>query len=89
MRSGILAIGSRAGGVTEIIEHQKTGLLFTTENATSLSEQLEWFISHPSEINAIALAGKKRAEQLFNKKANYRVLAYTLKKLSNDSEAAL
>ncbi|MBE0469424.1 MAG: glycosyltransferase family 4 protein [Methyloprofundus sp.] len=81
MRAGILAIGSRAGGVTEIIEHQKTGLLFATENASALAEQLEWFIAHPSEINTIALEGKKRAEQLFDKTANYRLLENTLEKL--------
>ncbi len=74
MRAGILAIGSRAGGVTEIIEHQKTGLLFETENALALAEQLEWLIMHPSEINEIALEGKKRAEQLFDKKTNYQLL---------------
>jgi glycosyltransferase involved in cell wall biosynthesis len=59
MRAGILAIGSKAGGVTEIIEHQKTGLLFATENTLALAEQLEWFITHPAEVNAIVLEGKK------------------------------
>jgi len=81
MRAGILAIGSRAGGVTEIIEHQKTGLLFETENARALAEQLEWFITHPSEINTIALEGKKRAEQLFDKKTNYQLLENILDNL--------
>jgi len=78
MRAGILAIGSQAGGVTEIIKHQKTGLLFETENSMSLAKQLTWFISHPSEITTIALEGKKRAEQLFDKKTNYHLLENTI-----------
>jgi len=39
MRVGVAVIGSNSGGVPEIIDHDKTGLLFETKNASSLYQQ--------------------------------------------------
>ncbi len=38
---GIPVIGTNAGGVPEIIEHKKSGMLFEPENYLSLAEQIE------------------------------------------------
>lgn len=78
MRAGIVAVGSNCGGVVEIIEHKKTGLLFTTKNVADLAHQLEWAITNPKEAHLITLAGKDKADKLFDKKTNYMLLAKVL-----------
>ena len=39
MRAGVAVIGSNSGGVPEIIDHEKTGLLFKTQDSNSLYQR--------------------------------------------------
>ncbi|CAQ77870.1 glycosyl tranferase [Aliivibrio salmonicida LFI1238] len=41
MSTGLPAIGSRAGGIPNIIEHEKSGLLIEPGNSTELAEHIE------------------------------------------------
>jgi len=64
MSVGVPVIGSNRGGVPEIIEHEKTGLLFESTDSKSLYEAL-LRLYHNSEIaavyakEALATVGKK------------------------------
>ena len=81
MQAGIVTLGSRCGGVVEIIEHKKTGLLFESKNADDLAMQLQWLIDNPKESKQLALAGKKKAEHCFNKEKNDRKLHSVLENI--------
>jgi len=48
MFCGCPSIGSNAGGIPELIEHQKTGLLVEPGNATQLAQALESYIADSS-----------------------------------------
>ncbi len=67
MRAGISVIGSNAGGVPEIIDHNKTGLLFDSENVGSLSEAIKTLYFNRELKGRLADAGQKKAEASFNK----------------------
>ena len=66
MRAGVAVIGSNAGGVPEIIEHEKTGLLFETRDARSLYAQLARLYNQPELKQRLAADGKRRADEDFN-----------------------
>lgn len=74
MRAGVAVVGSNCGGVPEIIEHKKTGLLFETENADELAIQLEKIISDPALCKRLAKAGKADADQRFSEETHFKQL---------------
>ncbi|MER3445992.1 MAG: hypothetical protein C4291_03775 [Candidatus Dadabacteria bacterium] len=47
MGMGVCPIGSNVDGIPEIIEHEKTGLIFENEDAEDLARQIKKVISHP------------------------------------------
>lgn len=74
MRAGIAVIGSNAGGVPEIIDHEKTGLLFEPRNVASLCQQICRLYSNPQFKHEIALAGKNKADTIFNQDDHFTKL---------------
>ena len=79
MRSGVAVIGSNSGGVPEIIEHNKTGLLFETKNSTSLYKQLDRLYLDPDLRNELALHGKQSADERFNNTLHFKKLEEHIK----------
>ena len=79
MRAGIAVVGSNSGGVPEIIEHKKTGLLFETGNANSLCEQIEELYLNPDFKTGLASRGKKSADERFNDTLHFQQLEQHLK----------
>src|SRR5262249_16358303 len=45
---GCPAVGTRVGGIPELIEHQKTGLLVEPHNPTALAQAIESLITNPA-----------------------------------------
>ncbi|MBT8118490.1 MAG: glycosyltransferase family 4 protein, partial [Gammaproteobacteria bacterium] len=66
MRAGVAVIGSDKGGVPEIIAHQKTGLLFESENAESLYQQIAQLYDDPAMKQRLASEGRKKADSTFD-----------------------
>lgn len=74
MRAGVAVIGTRAGGVPEIIDHDQTGLLFSPDSAVDLAMQLKRLLNNPELRGKLALAGKAKADKLFSREAHYDAL---------------
>ena len=53
MNAGLLVISSRVGGVPFMIEDEKTGLLFESENCNDLADKMIWALEHPAEVEQI------------------------------------
>ena len=53
-------IGTDAGGIAEIIEHERTGLLVPPKNAEALASSIERLIENPSLADRIARAGHQQ-----------------------------
>ena len=81
MRAGTAVIGSNRGGVLEIIDHQKTGLLFESKNENSLYQQISYFYENSDIKEKIASQGKVKADKVFNDKQHFE----TLEKLMLDA----
>lgn len=60
--AGLPSIGARTGGIPEIIQHKKTGLLVPAENPHALARAIRTLIDHPetTEIYARHLAEETR-----------------------------
>ncbi len=82
MRAGVAVIGSNCGGVPEIIEHGKTGLLFETQNPCDLAKQIEKLLTSMNYCDQIAQAGKKYADLRFSEEKHFQVLTDIFRKLS-------
>lgn len=61
-------IGSRVGGIPEIIDDGKTGLLFESKNADDLYEKIKYLKNNPTIATKMGLLGRERAEKLFSLK---------------------
>ena len=74
MRCGIAVIGSNAGGVPEIIDHDKTGLLFEPKNVDDLEKQITTLVKDREKCHQLALAGKQKADSIFNNEQHFSQL---------------
>jgi glycosyltransferase involved in cell wall biosynthesis len=79
MSAGVPVIGSDAGGVPEIIDPERTGLLFRTRSAAHLAEALASLYRHPERRAALALAGQQKAREVFGLADHYRKLEAVLR----------
>lgn len=59
-------IASKVGGVAEIIENQKNGLLFTSLNHEELSDKIEYLINDENIRKALAIEGKNSVKNRFS-----------------------
>jgi glycosyltransferase involved in cell wall biosynthesis len=65
MLCGAAAIGSRSGGITDIIEHEKTGLLIDPDSIESLADAIIRLLANQSEREQFAIAGLSFARKNF------------------------
>jgi glycosyltransferase involved in cell wall biosynthesis len=66
MRAGLPVIASGVGGVTELVEHRRTGLIVPRGDENSLAAALEILISDPSLRASMGERGRKRYEDCFS-----------------------
>lgn len=78
MRAGVAVIGSHAGGVPEIIEDGKTGLLFTSEDAEDLARCLRRLVTEPGFRRRLARAGEAFADRQFTEEGHFARLTELL-----------
>lgn len=60
-------IGPRAGGVPEEIEENITGYLYEPGNEKAMAGFIKKLIANPQRAEQLGMAGKRRAERIFNK----------------------
>ncbi len=65
MAAGRLVVASRVGGIPELIDDQKNGLLSTAGSVSELSELLTWVMEHPSEVKVLAKKAQEKARANF------------------------
>ena len=75
MRNGVAVIGSNSGGVLEIIEDKKTGLLFECGNHRDLADKIEKLYKDNNLREKLAQAGKEKAERSFNSEKQFEKLS--------------
>ena len=68
--SGCIVVGANCGATVELIENNKTGLLYTLYDIDDLSEHLEKIICNKDKSIPIAKAGQSKALKMFTKEKN-------------------
>ena len=71
MRAGVAVIGSKCGGIPEIIKHEKTGLLFESEDVSDLTKQLSKLVSDEEFCKKLA---KADADKRFSEEKHFERL---------------
>ncbi len=79
MQVGTAVIGANSGGVVEIIDDEKTGLLFESQNFESLACGIEKLMKNPLLKEEIAKAGQKKCEEMFSNEKQFLELAKIFK----------
>lgn len=74
MRAGTVVLGTDAGGVPEIIEHDRTGLLFPPGDSAALAAGLRRLIHDPALRRRLAQAGQAEAAERFDEARHYQAL---------------
>jgi glycosyltransferase involved in cell wall biosynthesis len=72
--TGLPVIASAIGAMSELIEHQRTGLLFRTGDAADLVAKVQWALRHPRELAAMRVQARRDYESNYTADTNYRAL---------------
>jgi len=77
-------IASRLGGMAEIVEDGKTGLLFEAGNPEDLAEKLQWMTEHEKACIAMGKNARKEFEEKYTAERNFQILTGIYNKLIAD-----
>lgn len=71
MAAGIPVIASNIGGIPEIVENNKTGLIFEAGNSQDLANKMDFLIDHPELLETFGEAAReKMRSNTFESQAN-------------------
>lgn len=59
-------VATRIGGLSEVVVHQETGLLFENEDSIALAEAVAFLLNHPDTARRMGQAGRCRALEVFS-----------------------
>lgn len=85
MRSRVAVIGSNSGGVTEIIEDGKTGLLFESGNSKALADCIEKLWRDRDFLDQLAIQGKHFADRNFSDESHLENLTMHLESVMQEN----
>jgi glycosyltransferase involved in cell wall biosynthesis len=71
---GTPVIATNIGAIAELIDHGRTGLLFTPGSAESLIEAVEWAWLHTHELACMGQEARREYEAKYTASCNYRIL---------------
>jgi len=74
MLLGVPVVSSNVGGVPSLLEGEKEGLFYPSEDENALAEQIMRIFADEKLAERISAAGKKRAEKTHDPKTNYKRL---------------
>ena len=79
MAAGCAVVGPRGGGVGEIVDHGRTGLLVNDEDAAALADAVRQLVANPKLRENMGLAGRREvcAKYTLNTHAQKMVATYS------------
>ncbi len=72
--AGTPVIAANIGAVAELVEHGRTGLKFRPGDPEDLATQVEWALSHPSELRRMREEVRAEFEAKYTAERNYLAL---------------
>ena len=61
MAAGVPVVASKIGGVPDLVDHERTGLLFNPKDVASLGDSVERLLANPAWAARVAESAKERA----------------------------
>lgn len=71
---GTPVVAAQFGAITEVVRHGDTGLHFHPGDADSLAAQVDWVLSHPSELARMRRSARAEFESKYTAAHNYQKL---------------
>jgi glycosyltransferase involved in cell wall biosynthesis len=71
---GTPVVGSRQGSMQAIVDHGRTGLLFTPGDPDDLSRQARWLLDNPAAYKQMRLAARQEFEATYTAQASHERL---------------
>lgn len=90
MSQGCVLVGSDAiGSVPFLLKHRENGMIFKSCNVESLTEQVEWLLNHPFEMNRIQQAAIETMQNVWSPKQAARNFLQLVNDLQNNRECSV
>jgi len=68
---GKAVIGSRIGGIPELVDDAQDGILVTPGDSEALAERMNWMWNHRSEVAEMGIRGREKVVRRFNAQTHY------------------
>lgn len=81
--TGLPVIASNVGALSELIDHERTGLLFRTGDAADLAAKVQWAMGHLDRLDAMRSHARGDYESRYMADTNYRALMAIYEKVWN------
>lgn len=76
---GCIPVATRTGGVPEVINHLKDGLLIDQQSSREIFRSVRWLVENPTQWNNFQLLGRKNVEDKFSSVVIGRQMAEIIK----------
>lgn len=83
MAYGKAVIGSNIGGIPELIDDGRSGLIFNTFDKDDLSDKINYLLENESEAVTMGVNARHTAEKLYDKNTHFERLKEIYKKVSD------
>jgi glycosyltransferase involved in cell wall biosynthesis len=67
-------VGSNLGGISELIDHERTGMLFDPGNHLDLADKIQFMLSNPDKAGEMGRNGRKEVESVHHPRSHYQVI---------------
>lgn len=62
MATGLPCIGTKHGGIPELVEHEINGLLVPERDSEGIAKAIQWFVDHPEARPGMAKAAREKID---------------------------
>ena len=71
---GTPVVASKIGAISELIDHERTGLLFRPSDSSDLAEKINWLLANPQALSQMRQEARAEFEAKYQAADNYKRL---------------
>jgi len=87
MAAGVFVVAANTGGIPEIVQDRRTGLLFTMGSAKELANQIAIAITHPALVREITASAQQQVLQVFGLDKTVRAITRVITETMGSDKA--